>query len=91
MIVEAIGNAIYALLITIFGWLPSLPPIPDAISSGGSFLVDLVDSGMGMLRYIYSPALVVAIFSLFIVLVAFDQIYWLVLWILRKIPMLSIK
>jgi hypothetical protein len=91
MILEAIISALTGMLKLIFGIFPDLPDIPTAVSDGGDWAVDTIGGAMGFMTVLYSAPLLVAIVVLLVALLAFDQIYWLVLWVLKKIPILGIK
>ena len=76
---------------SIFSVLPSLPPVPAAISDGGGAITDFIAQGMSVIQALLSPALTVAVFTIMIAILAFEHIYHGILWILRKIPGLALN
>lgn len=91
MIIDAILSVLVGVLKLIMTPLPSLPAISTTISDAGTWLINLVSNASGYLQAIYSAPLLAAVIALFVVLLAFEQIYWTVMWIVKKIPMLNIK
>ena len=89
MIVEAVFNAVVEVIKIALGWI-NLPPFPlsDQINS----LLDLIFSNIsGLLGFfVHVTTLKIAVPAL-LILINFDHIYKLTMWILRKIPFLGVK
>lgn len=90
MIVQFILTVIQAVTEFIFGLIPNLPPMPDIIQGFGAYLISLVSNFSQLAVYLYGPPLFVAIVTLSIALLLFDQIWHLVKFVAAKIP-LNIK
>jgi len=91
MILEFLLTAFLALVMGLFGWLPNIPPIPTAISDMGEQVIDIVAGVASILAMLLSPALLLAGTSAIIVMIFFHQIYFVVLWVLKKIPFINLK
>lgn len=90
MIVEFFLIAIQAVVEFIFGLVPNLPPMPQIIQDFGNYLASLVSSFSQLAVYIYGSVLFVAIVTLSVALLLFDQVWHLVKFVAAKIP-LNIK
>ena len=90
MIVQFILTVIQVVTEFIFGLIPNLPPMPDVIQGFGTYLVSIVSNFSQLAVYLYGSALFVAIVTLSIALLLFDQVWHLVKFVAAKIP-LNIK
>lgn len=86
MIFEFLIATVFTILQYTLGIFPSLPAMPQAIIDAGAWVIATVGSGAQVLSTIYSPPLFAAILTSIIVLVQFEQLYHLTMWIIRKIP-----
>ena len=86
MIVDAIFNTIATLITTVFGVLPSLPPVPQPLLDGANWLTQTIAQVSGVLAYIYGGFMYYFIFALLIALITFEQIYHFTMWIIKKLP-----
>ena len=90
MIVQFILTVIKSVSEFVLGIVPNLPPMPDVIQGFGSYLITLVSNFSQLVVYLYGSTLFVAIVTLAIALLLFDQIWHLVRFVAAKIP-LNIK
>lgn len=90
MIVQFLLTVIQTITEFVFGFIPDLPPMPDVIVGFGDYLISIVSSFSQLAVYIYGSLLFVAIVTLAIALLLFDQIWHLVKFVAAKIP-LNIK
>lgn len=90
MILEAILNLVKVLLSFCFGWI-NLPQVPEAITSSITQFLDLVFNNITLLGFFIRPITFQIAIPLLIVIMNFERLYKLTMWIIRKIPMLSIK
>lgn len=90
MIVQFLLTVIQNVTEFIFGLIPNLPPMPDIIQSFGTYLISLVSNFSQLAVYIYGSVLFVAIVTLAVALLLFEQIWHLVKFVAAKIP-LNIK
>lgn len=91
MIIEALLNLISSIFQFVFNLLPDLPQFPSRITAAISSFLDLIFSNVGILGVFVSIDLVKILVPLILVVINFDHIYHLVLWILKKIPFLNMK
>ena len=83
MIVESLLNAIYTVLNAVFSVI-NIPGMPDGMSDTLGYAGSLVS--------LFVPwSQVKVFFPILIVILASEEIYKLVMWVLKKIPMLGIS
>ena len=90
MILEALLNLIKLLLNVVFGWI-NIPPFPEELTSSIDGFLDLVFNNLSLLGFFVRPTTLMVAIPLLIVLLNFERIYKLVMYIVRKIPFLGIK
>ena len=89
MIIETFLDLIYQLNNFIFSMLPSLPQMPDTITSALDNFLNLIFEYAGLIGILLPLDLVKVILPLSIIVINFEHIYGLILWVLKKIPFLS--
>lgn len=90
MILSSIMNLLKNLLFFCFSFI-NLPSIPtDIIESINSFL-NLIFDNLTLLGFFIRPTTLKIVIPILIIVLNFDKIYHLVIWILKKIPFFSIK
>lgn len=80
-----------ALIISVFTLMPDLPATPQILIDSTNLLVSLISNFVGLYKYTMTPALALVSIVLSIAILAFEPIYKVSMWILRKIPVLGIK
>lgn len=91
MIVSSILDLLKFLITTIFGILPNIPAMPTDLTNGINTFLDIIFDNVGLLG-LFVPINVMKIaIPIAIVIINFDHIYKLTLWILKKIPMLGMN
>lgn len=90
MIIEALLNLIKLLLNVVFGWI-SLPPFPEELTSSIDMFISLIFDNLSLLGFFIRPITLTVSIPILIILLNFEQVYKLVMWIVRKIPFLGIK
>ena len=90
MILETILNIIKILLQVVFGWI-NLPPFPEELTSSIDTFLDLIFSNISLLGFFVRPITLTIALPILIILLNFDDVYKLTMWVLRKIPFLNIK
>lgn len=90
MIIEALLNLIKLLLNVVFGWI-SIPAFPESLTSSIDSFLDLIFTNLSLLGFFIRPITLTVAIPLLIVLLNFERIYKLVMYIVRKIPFLGIK
>jgi hypothetical protein len=91
MIVNTMYNLIYNLVSWQMSILPSIPALPQEYITMMNSYIDIMMSGIGLIRYVYSNSLFNFIIGLGIALLGFDYAYSMIMWILRKIPFVAIE
>jgi len=91
MIVKYLLDAIYTLLTSVFGVLPSLPATPTEVQNIGETATVFIAYPVRVLAYIYGWDLFWIVVGLAILLWQFRRAYHVIMWILRKIPALGLS
>lgn len=90
MILEIILNAIKSLLFLCFSWI-NLPSFPESLQSSLDSFLDLIFSGINLFGFFIRPLTIQVVIPLLIIIINFDKVYKLTMFILKKIPFLGIK
>lgn len=90
MIVENIVNALFSLLQTLFSFI-NLPAMPEIISNAFQTFLNIAEYGSSIMNFALPGSVIRPAFSVFAVIFAVDHGYPVIMWVLRKIPMLGIE
>lgn len=90
MILEALLNLIQLLLNVVFGWI-NIPQFPESLTSSVESFLDLIFENLSLLGFFIRPMTLTVAIPLLIILLNFDKIYKLAMFIIKKIPFLNIK
>lgn len=90
MILEAILNLFKTLLYTCFSWI-NIPAFPSDLAANINTFLDLIFNNLTLLGFFIRPVTLQISIPILIILLNFEDLYKLTMWILRKIPMLNIK
>ena len=90
MILEALLNLIKTLLQFVFGWI-NLPQFPEGLTSSIDSFFSLIFDNLSLLGFFIRPTTLKIAIPILILLINFEQVYKLTMWIIRKIPFLGIK
>jgi len=85
MIVEAILNGFQTVVSVLLSLLPALPQMSDTIAEGLNYIVDIITSTVGIIAYIYTPAVTIFLFTFLLAILTFDAVYKFVMWVLHKV------
>ncbi len=91
MIISSILDLLKFLIKTIFGVLPSIPSAPESIVSGINGFLDIIFDNVGLLGIFVPISTIKVVIPIAIVIINFDHIYKITMWIIKKIPMLGIS
>ena len=80
-----------ALILAIFLVMPDLPATPQVMIDSTDLLVNILSQFVGVYKYIMSPSLAFISVTMIIAIFAFEPIYKIALWVLRKIPVFGVK
>lgn len=90
MIISALLSVVKILIQLLFGWV-QLPQVPSEVTSVVDSVFGYMGQGVGILWLFVPQGLVQVLLPLVIVVINFDRLYKLGVWILKKIPMLGIE
>lgn len=90
MVIEAIFNLLKNLIFTVFGFI-NLPDFPESLQNSLNQFLDIIFNGINLFGFFIRPATIQILIPILIVIINFDKIYKLTIWILKKIPMLGIE
>lgn len=89
LIVESVLTLFVDALKVIFQWI-NLPQVPSNIQTVIDQFFEYLRSGMGFVYIFFDMSLVKILLPLLIVVINFDKVYKLVMFVLRKIPFLGV-
>lgn len=90
MIIEAVFDLAVAAIKLIFGWI-SLPAFPESLETTLTTYEDLIFDNLSMLSFFVRVSTVKVLVPLILIVVNFDKVYKLTMYILRKIPFIGVK
>lgn len=90
MILQAILDLLKSVLFLVFSWI-NLPNMPADITNAINSFFDLIFNNLDLLGLIVRPTTIKIAIPVLIIILNFEKLYHLTLWILKKIPMLGIK
>lgn len=90
MLIELLLDLIQNIFTFIFTLLPNIPQVPASITTPINSFFDFIFNNAGIIGVFVDINLMKTIVPLTILVVNFDNIYKLIMWIIRKIPMLNI-
>jgi len=79
------------LMSFVFGLFGNLPATPSWLEGVASSAIDLMSFGIYTLSWVFTAQLFFGGLAVIGVVMAFEPVYHLILWVLRKIPILGIK
>lgn len=90
MLFEKLMDAFYSIITALLSWV-NIPSFTGDIDYISDVIAMLVEMGSGILNFFVPSWATLSSFTIFLVSNAFLYGYYLVMWILKKIPMLGIK
>lgn len=86
MIYVIIATAIIGGVIGVIALLPDIPPAPAELVSYIDIFAGILKQISEVYRYFMSPSIAYVTLFIILTLLAFDPLYKLTLWVLRKLP-----
>lgn len=86
MIYVIIATAIIGGVIGVIALLPDIPPAPLELVAYTDTFAGILKQISEVYRYFMSPAIAYVTLFIILTLLAFDPLYKLTLWVLRKLP-----
>lgn len=90
MILEALLNLVFGLLKACFGWI-NIPAFPEALSGSINTFLDLIFNNLTLLGFFIRPMTITIVVPVLIILLNFEEVYKITMWVLRKIPFLGME
>jgi len=87
MIFQFLIGVFVAFLTFIFGLFPSIPAMPAEIVSGTTYFLNLIGGVVGVISYLVTPPIFIFAFTTIIVILNFEAVYHLAIFLLRKLPL----
>lgn len=91
MITEFFINIVGGLVNLVFSILPNLPSLPTTATNSINSFLDIIFNYAGLIDVFIPLQHIKILIPLILVVVNFEHIYHLVLWVLKKIPALNIN
>lgn len=91
MIISLLLVTVTGLINLIFGILPDIPQIPSELSSMVDSFFDLIFANAGLVGFFVPLNVAKIALPIAIIIINFEHIYSLVMWVVKKIPMLNLK
>ena len=91
MIIENLLNPIFLFITETLGFIPALPELPESLNNGINEFFSLLFENGGLVSFFIPMNVVKIAIPIALVIVNFDKIYSLFIWVLKKIPMLGIE
>lgn len=90
MILLAIITFIFGAFKLLLLVVPDVPQMPAAITDPLNFVAGMVGSGVGIVQYILTPPIFIALSVVAVGLFTFDFFWAVFWWILPKIPVIGV-
>lgn len=91
MILEILFNFIFTAVEGFLTYIPALPTIPDSIRTGVFNFIDLIFDNVGLLGVFVPINTLKTIIQLVLVIEVVEIAYFVVIWVLKKIPFINIS
>lgn len=91
MLISVLLATITGLINLIFGILPDIPSIPTELSSLVDNFFNLIFEYSGLVGFFVPINVVKLALPIAIIIIEFEHIYSLVMWVLKKIPIFGIE
>ncbi len=93
MIIESILTLLQNVIFALFSWidLPNLGDYLDGFNEAFLFIQEMMSSCKSLINLFFPWDIVRFGFPIILIVMNFEHIYYFLMWILKKIPMLNIK
>lgn len=89
-ILNFLWDLLFMLVDLLFGWI-NIPPFPPELQNNINSFLDLIFDNLDFLGFFVRPTTLSIVIPLLLFLFNFKYIYKFSMWIIRKIPFLSMK
>ena len=92
MLLEGLVSLVVTSIKAILSIFPTLPPFPaEGLTAINSYVSLIITNAGSLLGLFVDLNTVKVVLPIVLVLIEFEHVYGLVMWLLRKIPFLGIK
>lgn len=89
-LLDFLWDLLFMLVELLFGWI-NIPQFPAELQNNINSFLDLIFDNLHFLGFFVRPITLTIVIPLLLFLFNFKYIYKLTMWIIRKIPFLSMK
>jgi hypothetical protein len=86
MVIDFIINSVMVVFNTVMTTLPDLPDVPISFSTIADQAIYFVTSTSSFIFDVFGKTFVMAILGLGIALLLFENVYHLIMWVIKKLP-----
>lgn len=87
---DNISEGLYKIIQFAFGWI-NIPQMPNEITNSIDSFFNLIFDNLSLLGFFVRPMTLKIVIPVLIILLNFDLIYKIVMWLVLKIPFFNIK
>ena len=87
---ETVLDGLFWLCQFAFSWI-NLPQFPSSLSGSINDFLNLIFDNLSLIGFFVRPITLQIVIPILIILINFELLYKLVIWIIRKIPILGVK
>lgn len=87
---SVVVDGLYWICEFLFSWI-NIPAFPTSLSNSIDSFLNLIFDNCSLLGFFIRPATIKIVIPLLIILVNFEFIYKLIIWIAKKIPFIGIN
>lgn len=91
MITETIILSLVTSITMILGILPDIVSVPDVVVDGINSFLDIIFNNLDLLNVFVPVSTIKLVIPIAIIIMNFEHIYKLIMWIIKKIPFLGIE
>lgn len=81
---------LYNIVRFCFSWI-NIPPFPVELASSIDSFLGLIFNNLSLLGFFIRPVTIRIVVPILLIVINFELIYKLVMWIIRKLPFINIK
>ena len=90
MIIMRLCDLFYNIITTLLSWV-NVPSLSDDTLYDIEMFTDVLCSGANLIRYFIPTNIFHVGLPIFLFLLGFEYLYYLIMWILKKIPVVGIE
>ncbi len=87
---DTLMDWLYRIIQLAFSWI-NIPSFPSGLAGSIDSFLSLVFDNLSLLGFFIRPATIRLVVPVLLVVINFELIYKLVMWIVRKLPFISVQ